>query len=360
LSPGPARIEIVPFAPVHLPAVARFSELTWNRPRTDRFYRWRYLESPSHRAVLALRGEEIVAMISAFQREYRFGSDRRTCLETLDWYCSPELRGSGLGVRVLQALMKGEEPIIAIGGTTDTLALLPRLGWRKMTSATCHRLPLHQSAVSESLRRRFGIPPWAGGTAFNLLGRPWFAPRVRQRPRGGQARAVPSVGEEIFPLYEGETGYQVLPLPSLPHLRWLTGGIPEAGRFVILQFLLEGELRGWTLLRIHGSENQPAVTLVEAYAPRPSEALYEWMISESMLRAAEYHPMAVDTQTSCPILRQALRRNRFLDTGLIPVHVWPSSLSGALEPVHLVCNASDGALFPYPAVDAESVTPREP
>ena len=349
MSRGPARIEIVPFTAAHLPAVVRFSERTWTRPRSEAFYRWRYLESPSQRVLLALRGEEIVATISAFRRDYLFGRERRTCLETLDWYCLPGLRGSGLGVRVLQAFMKGQEPIVAVGGTEDTLAILPRLRWQRLATATSYLLPLHGASVTEPLRRRFGIPPAAGRALFAVVGPAWFSPRARCRPPDAEVRRAPAIGEEILPLYDGETGYRVLPLPDLPHLRWLTAGFPGAGPFVILHFIVSGALRGWAILRRYESEGQCGVRLVDVYAPRPDVPLYTWMVSESLLAAAEMRPASVDTLTTCPILRDALRRNRFLDMGPVPIHLWPAGLAGPFEPLHLVHHASDGPLIPYAA-----------
>jgi len=347
LSRVQASIEIVPFAAAHLPAMIKLSERAWVRPRSEEFYRWRYLQSPAQRMLVALRGEECLATIGAFLRDYRLNGERRTCLETLDWFCLPQYRISGLGVRVLQALMKGPEPIVAVGGTPHTLAVLPRLGWSKITTLSFHLLPLDASVIDEPLNRRFRIPPKLGRAAFGLFGRAWFSARLRSRPMGGTVRPMASVEEEISPLYEGDTGYRVLPLPNFAHLRWLTEGYPEAGPFVILHFMVGGKLRGWTLLRVHGPEHR-WVSLVEAYAPRPDEELYTWMVSESLIRAAEFRPLGVDTQTSCPILRAALHRNRFLELGPSPVHSWPAGLSGASGPVHMVRNASDGALLPYP------------
>lgn len=349
MSGRPARIEIVPFTADCLPAVIRFSECTWNRPRSEAFYHWRYRQAPAQHLLLALRGEECVAMIESFLRDYRFGDERRTCREIQDWFCRPELRGSGLGVRLLQTLMKQPEPIVAIRGTSRTLALLPRLGWRKMTIVTHHFLPLGASAVADSLRRRLRIPAPVVRAAFALVGRRWFSPRAVAGPPGGEVRLVSAVGEEISPLYEGDTGYRVLPMPNFAHLSWLTEEFPDAGPFVRMQFRVRGELRGWTLFRVHGPEEWRRVTLVEAYAPRPDETMYRWMVSESLIRALEFRPLAIDTRTACPILRRALRRCRFLEMGSAPIHIWPADLPGASEPVHLVRNASDGALLPYPA-----------
>lgn len=348
MSGAPARIEIVPFVPDHLPALIRFSNATWIRPGGDAFFRWRYLEAPAQRVLLALRGVEVVATIAAFEREYLIGGRRRTCLETLDWYTLPEYRGSGIGIRVVQALMKTGTPIIAYGGTDATLALLPRLGWRRLTVATAHRLPLGGASSGASLQRRFGVPQRVGGLMFDWFARPWFEPRVRRRPVEGAVRSAAGPDEELRPLYEGETRYRVLPLPHLPHLRWLTRGSFPMGPFVTLQFFIGGRLRGWTLLRSHGPEGRREVTLVDAYAPQPEEALYRWMISESLVRAAQFRPEAINTQTTCPVLRRALRSNRFLAAGETPIHLWPADLEGASEPIHLVQNVSDRPLMPYP------------
>src|SRR5262245_21701246 len=120
-------IEIRPLTSECLPAVRRFCESTWpQRPHSDRFYRWRYLESPAHRAVLAMRTvNECVALVCAFELRYWFGDESVSCLETFDWHCLPSLRGSGLGIRVIQHLMAAGQPLIAVGGSDDTRALLP-------------------------------------------------------------------------------------------------------------------------------------------------------------------------------------------------------------------------------------------
>jgi hypothetical protein len=63
-------------------------------------------------------------MECAIARPYRFGDERVDVLEVFDWYCLPELRNSGLGVRVMQALMK-EGPCLLVGGSPDTRGLMP-------------------------------------------------------------------------------------------------------------------------------------------------------------------------------------------------------------------------------------------
>ena len=65
-------------------------------------------------------------MVSAFRRPYR-GRRQLDVSDSFDWFCLPELRRAGLGVRVIQRMMQDPEPVIVTGGTDDTRDLLPRM-----------------------------------------------------------------------------------------------------------------------------------------------------------------------------------------------------------------------------------------
>src|SRR6266853_1723044 len=93
---NPVPTAIVPFRPAHLPAVIRFAERTWRWQQSDAFYRWRFVEAPAE-MLLAVRGDECLAMISLFKRTYRVDAGQQTFAETFDWYSLPGLRSSGLG-----------------------------------------------------------------------------------------------------------------------------------------------------------------------------------------------------------------------------------------------------------------------
>jgi len=100
-------LEIVPFTPPCCPSSPDFLSAPGPAPAPRAFYRWRYLECPDQRALLAVRNGECVAMLCAFARDYLIDGTRVECLETFDWYCLPEFRGSGLGVRIMRTLMEG-------------------------------------------------------------------------------------------------------------------------------------------------------------------------------------------------------------------------------------------------------------
>ena len=57
--------EIVPLSPALMGSLRRFAERVWTRPRSDAYYRWRYESLPMHKAWVAVRDGEILAMEAA-------------------------------------------------------------------------------------------------------------------------------------------------------------------------------------------------------------------------------------------------------------------------------------------------------
>jgi len=77
------------------------------------------------------------------------------------------------------------------------------------------------------------------------------------------------------------------------------------------------------------------------------EAAYTWMVSEALTAVLPYRPESIVAQTSCPRVRAALRRNRFLARGSFPVLFWSRGTARPAEPLLLINNASDAPLLPY-------------
>lgn len=348
-SRGRVALQIERFRPEHMPAVRQLADAAYRRPRENAFQRWAFLEGPTHRAWVAMQDDSCVGLLRAFARTYRFGDDRVGCLETFDWYVDPVHRRSAVGVRILRAAMEESEPLVNVGGSPDTLALLPALGWRTLDRATSFALPLDGSALPPEVRRRLGRLEGVGRAALTAAGRTWFRPVRRFRPRGGAVLAVGVPGEEVLDLYQGCTGYGLLPLPDIAHLRWLAGGHPASGQFICLYFTLGGVLRGWGLVRVVGGPDGPEAALVETYAPRPTYDLYRWMVAELVAAVLPYRPRLVRARASCPVLGAALRKARFLRGRDWPVFVWSSPPPAAPPgPCHLTLNTQDEPLIPVP------------
>jgi hypothetical protein len=150
------KIKIEPLSEVTLPAMARFSAKVWKRPNSPEYFAWRY-GRPDACTTLVIYHDaaEILATVSGFHATYKLQGKSVGMLETCDWYCRPDLRGSGLGIRIMTALMKhGDRPIIALGGSKDTLSLLPRMGFSKVGTGTKLFFPLSAGIASHITRKR--------------------------------------------------------------------------------------------------------------------------------------------------------------------------------------------------------------
>lgn len=340
--------EIVELTPALLPALRRFADKVWTRPTSDAFCRWRYQALPLHRAWLAMRDGEVLAMESAFERPYRIGDAIEPVLEVFDWYCLPELRNSGLGIRVMQRLMK-ERACLLVGGSEDTRGLLPRLKWQIVANAKRYVLPLGVERLAAALRKRVAaLPaPLARAGARALLARPGQRPRPRAVPRSGRAIAVASIGDEIQALYRGPIAYAALPLWPPELMRWLLDAHPSAGHFVPLYFAEGERLRGWTLTRIYETSEGCGAELVECFAPDPSDDLYTWMVSETAVRTAAFGPGLLGASTPCAHLQAALARNRFVESSANPVQLWRPGHPPLVGPVLIGANSGDSSLVPF-------------
>lgn len=338
---------VLPFQPEHLPAVRRMAEAVYPRPRSDAYFRWAYLEDPSHRAWLALEDGRCVALLRAFARPYRLGDAEVTCLETFDWYSAPEARRSAAGLRVMRAAMDEPQPLVNVGGTADTLAILPRLGWRTIDGATSYVLPLSGRALPPELAARMGPAKPVGRAALALGSRAWFGRGRGHAPAGGTAVPLTCPGDEVRELYEGGLAYATVPVADPAHLRWLASGFSGAGQFLSLLFRVRGALRGWGMARVYVGPDGPEASLVEVYAPRPDAALYRWMVAALVARVRPYRPVLVRAQATCPVLGAALRRQRFLRAQSRPVQMWSAAGPLGARPTHFTMSTQDFPMLPY-------------
>jgi len=341
------RTEIVAFRPELLDVVARFAEHVWPRPRSEAFLRWRYLEHPNHHAYLALREGRCLAMVSTFRRPYRVGDRTVLVSDSFDWYCLPELRRAGLGVRVLQRLMQDPEPVIVTGGTADTRELLPRMRFQIPATVTRFGLLLGAERAADVLARRAKLPRPLGRLAF-ALSRPLLAPRVRAAPPGARVETPAALGDEALALDPRPGGRGTAPGWTAAYLAWLAAGSPALGRYLPLVFRVGDALAGWALLRIHPGPDGLEATLLDVRAREPSAALYTWMVSEVAVRAAGFGPGLLSAGTTCPQLDAALRANGFRIVGDAPIHYWSKDGAPLDAPVVFGAHWGDETVLPYP------------
>ena len=348
VAPAPTpRTEIVAFRSEHQDLVARFSERVWQRPRSAAFLRWRYFEHPSHHAYLALRAGECLCMVGAFRRPYRVGERTIVVSDSFDWYSLPELRGSGLGVRLLQRMMKDPEPVIVTGGSADTRDLLPRMRFQIPGSVARFGMLLGAERAAGLIAGRTRLPRALGRLAF-LLSRPLLAPRVRAAPPGGSVAVVAKLSDEALAIDPRPGGRGTAPIWTPAYLSWLGAGSPAMGRYVPLEFRAGGALVGWALLRIYETASGRDAALLDVRARVPSDATYTWLVSEIAVYARREGCGLLTAGTSCPHVEAGLRANRFHAFTPAPIHYAANDGAVLEAPVVFGAHWGDEPILPYP------------
>jgi hypothetical protein len=341
-------VAVVPFTPETLPLVARFSEKYWDRPRTEEYYRWRYLESLAFSVMyLAVCDRECVGSLFALRKNYSVRGAATRCLEVFDWHVFPDAKGTGVGVRLMRAMMKHPERIVAFGGTADVVSALPAMGWEKIAGAGVFELPISGGFLAAGVERRTGFPRRVATLPMGLLAMAWYrGVRVHRFPTG-RVWAASMTDEAVDALYQGETGYDFIQNPNREILRWLSCGFGGNGSFRFLVFTIAGRVRGWSLARLYETTQGREAAILEVFAPKPDVGLYTWMVGETTRYVVgTASPQVVRARATCPVLGAALRANRFRASTLeTPVFSWPKGLG--CERVHVTLNHSDEPIRPY-------------
>jgi hypothetical protein len=338
------RVEM--FSEEHLPLVAAFSERYWSRPRTEQFYRWRYVESlPFSRLFIARTEEACLGMVCALAKSYRIAGALVPCLEIFDWHSLPGLKGSGVGIRVMRAMMRDGRRLIGIGGTADVMKTLPAMGWETLGTAVYYELPLAGGYLQSAAEERFGVKLPGSRPLFSVISSAWFQPR-RRRSRG-DVTASATLPPDIDALYAQPTGYDFFQVPDRELTHWATQGYPPAGEFSCLTFRDADGVRGWVLTRVYDTEQGREAAIVDAYAPTADVKTYEWMVREAAVFLVATQPRVIRARSSCPGLQAALTANRFRPGDAVPIFTWPRLAPGASRP-HVTLNHGDAWLRPYP------------
>ena len=275
-------------------------------------------------------------------------------LEAFDWHALPHLRGSGVGLRLMRAMMKQPERILAVHGTADTLKALPAMGWQRVDAAREFELPLTGGPLAARVERRTGIPSALSRPALDAAIRAWFGPRRRARPRGADVTEIDPADPRLIDLAAATDRGALVQVPDPGVLQWLRA-YPDVGGFTSLGFQQDGRLVGWSLSRVWRSDAGADAQIVELLAPGADAALQTWMVSEVASRLAPSRPRRIAAWASDPALQEGLRANRFRERpGEIPVFTWPKGLPAARA--HVTLNHSDYALLPYgPAAPPQTV-----
>jgi hypothetical protein len=342
------KLTVVPFTDELLPRVRAFSERYWSRPRTDAYYEWRYLRPREFsRMFVALCEDECVGTLFALRKPWRIRGELQHCLEVFDWHSVAELRGSGLGIRLMRAMMRQPERIFSVGGTADVHSTLPLMGWQQLGMANAFELPLSAGLIADRLHRTRRVPKLLAHAALLPVAGPMFRPRRRPAPAQGSVELAAALSPDVLPLYEEDTGYGMVQQPDLDALAWMTAS-RWSGSWRFLHFRVAGRIRGWAMTRTYLGKTGRQGAIVEAFSPGADPDFYAWMIAEASLSLLRDHPTRILARAICPALSEGLLRNRFRHAGVdSPLFTWPKFREDAPSNPHFTFLHSDAPFLPY-------------
>jgi hypothetical protein len=110
---------------------------------------WKYWQErpdwPGVRSYVLTRGDDILAHAAAVPGaclvgEGRGPAQRVRALHVIDWAARPTAIGAGASL--MKYLAQSTDALFAIGGSAQTLRLLPHLGFRRTGMAMCYVRPL--------------------------------------------------------------------------------------------------------------------------------------------------------------------------------------------------------------------------
>ncbi len=347
---------IEPLTRKYFPAFKRFAEEAWDRAVSDAYYQWRYFDAPDLITLVANHGGECVSSLSAFSRTYQFGDEPVECLDPFDWYSLPSVRGSGVGVRLIKYLMDVGKPILTLGGSADTLQIIPRLGWKTVSEATEFFLPLTSRYLLRNRRlpnhwNRAIAPPLDFATAT------WFMPA---KPHGASNCVVLPVSgiDRNLVHIDGPAGFRSVPDPRI--FDWLMKGSPVTGTYIPMALVGEQEIVAWIIGRLYRSGGLLHGMILDLRLQRQDEALAESAIKYMARALAGFGADHIRAVTTFGLFSAAYRRSGFLaGREKIPVMMWPESRKLISEQIS-VSGTADGAFWPLQEDMTQQEIHREP
>ena len=124
----------------------------WSEKFLHHYIDWRYFKRTRWETLLLYAKNRPVAMIDSQLRTYRSRQTALEVRETSEWYCAEKYRPMGFGIRVIQAAMAHDQPLISIRGTEANQVLLPKLGWRDLPQLRSYSLMLNWRTPAEPSR----------------------------------------------------------------------------------------------------------------------------------------------------------------------------------------------------------------
>ncbi len=321
--------------------VAAFARQVWAFPDHAAFHRW-FLRGPAGTEYyVAHRDGEWLAAIGGIPKTYQNGNKAIDCFETFAWASLDVRAARGLGIKVMKALMDRGKPLVALGGSADTLNYMPRLGFETLAIAPSMVLPLH-AAFAGQMKGIKGVLARAGISMLSVI-------RPPRPPRISDLRIQPMT----------RLDQQTLDMQSLPGFQarfdasffeWQAQW-PHQGTFLPIRFLRDAEIVGWVFARIAEEDNGRCTgrILEMKFGAETSAADRANMVRATVSAFAGFGAVVARALTSCADTNLGLRACGFRSRTDCPAMIYNASDIARDQPFRVSVLRADGGVLPIQA-----------
>lgn len=328
----------------NLPAARELVMSAWDLDSDDSFagelFEWRYRVRPAGETELAFDGDRCIGIIDSLARPYLRDGHVTTVRETCDWFCLPRYRPLGIGAALMRRLMARPVPIVSIGGSKRTLALLLRLKWQRLADVREYVLPLTARMLAAwGLRGlKFGTR-----TAQRIPSAMPFR-SLRDALRPGPGAHVEPLAERGGVAYPLPGGYALAELLDDDDRDWLAAAPERIGELIGLQFTIDGAPVGISLGRVEPYAFGTAGKILHLQVADLPQKTIDWIVAETARRLVDRRVEMLFCRASCPRIGRALRDAGFFGVQARAAYWWPAGGTPPAGATHLTYLRADDAV----------------
>jgi hypothetical protein len=303
---------------------------------------WKYFEPRSDwsgpRSIALKRGAQIVAHGGIFPVTFMTEGREVTAIHLIDWAASPGVPGAG--VLLLRKLAPQTDIFLAIGGSSQTREILPKIGFKYSSD-----LQIYARVVRPWKQfRGCAFEDWKAPVRFmrNLL---WSLPSLPSVPKEWSVKRVERFDESLLSMLTTRPRTEFTPCKRTVGM--LNYMLDCPGTVFSAYLLMKGtELQGYFMLSLVRGQCRVADVLLN------SDAQQDWHAAYSIAtRTAAENPETceVEAVSSVALVRDAIVRNGFHLRECDPIFIRDAKgLLAQAPPLHLNLIDGEGAFLSDP------------
>jgi hypothetical protein len=304
---------------------------------------WKYFEPCADwsgpRSMILKQGEQIVAHGGIFPFTFVTEGREVAGIHLIDWAASPSVPGAG--VLLLRKVVSLTEVVLAIGGSSDTREVMPKIGFKQRGDLQVYARVIRPWGQL----RACGFKGWKAPLrlARNVL---WSLAPTPSLLEGWSAVGIPQFDESVSPLLQARTTREFTPCKRSAGMLNYMLSCPGA---VFSAFLLmkAKELRGYFILSSVGGQCRVADILINSNVPA------DWRTAFAVAtRTAAENPETCEVEAvgSIPLVSDAISHNGFHLRERCPIFLFdPKGRLADAPPLHINLLDGEGAYLNDPA-----------